>query len=224
MPDQTGYTGALNIIDVDDLTAVTDVTTITGIWVRIGGTTNRKITGQALADSVIQKAQISALSQLASASLDAANDKVYIYDASANAWKYILASALTSSVSHDSLTSGTVTAKVVRSGGSATTISNPAAGEYTLTVQTNGHLQSASIYGNNTTLNGSNEMLVRINNSANSRDRRVSVQIYDASNGALVDAFSYGVNHTQAVTSNVTLLTIPGLNGFGSAGFYIEIT
>lgn len=224
MPDQSNYSDPITIRDVDDMTAITDISTATAIWVRISGTTNRKITGQVLANSVLQKAQISALTQLASASLDSSNDKIYIYDESASAWKYVLASALTSSVAHDSLTSGTVTAKVVRSGGSATTISNPATGEYTLTVQSGAHLQSASIYGNNTTLNGSNEMLIRINNSANSRDRRVSVQLYDANNGALVDSFAYGVNHTQTVSSNVTLLTIPGLNNFGSAGFYIEIT
>ena len=185
MADQNSYTGAINIRDVDDFTAETDLTNVTAIPCRISGTTNRKMTGQALADSVIQKAQISALTQLASGSLDAANDKLYIYDASANAWKYILASALTSSVSFDSLTSGTVTALVTRTGGSATTLTNPASGEYTLTVQSGAHFMGASIYGNNTTLNGSNEMLVRINNSANSRNRRVSVQVYDASNGAL---------------------------------------
>lgn len=224
MPDQSGYTGPLNIIDVDDLTAVTDVSTITAIWVRISGTTNRKITGQALANSVLNKAQISALTQLANASLDAANDKIYIYDASAGVWKYILASALTSSMSFDSLTQGTVTASVVRSGGSATAISTPASGEYTLTVQSGAHLVRASIYGNNTTLNGSSEMMVRIDNSANSRDRRVMVQIYDASNGAMVDQFATGTNHEQDISSNVTTLTIPGLNGFGSAGFYIELT
>lgn len=224
MADQNSYTGAINIRDVDDFTAETDLTNVTAIPCRISGTTNRKMTGQALADSVIQKAQVSALTQLASGSLDAANDKIYIYDASANTWKYILASALTSSVSFDSLTSGTVTALVTRTGGTTTAISNPASGEYTLTVQSGAHFMGASIYGNNTTLNGSNEMLVRINNSANSRNRRVSVQVYDASNGALVDVFAYGVNHTQTISSNVTLLTIPGLNGFGSAGFYLEIT
>lgn len=223
MPDQNNYSNPINIIDVDELTPVTDISTVTAIWVRVGSS-NRMVAGQTLANSVLQEAQISALSQLASASLDPANDKLYIYDASANAWKYLLPSALTSSVSHDSLTSGAVTAKVARSGGTATTLSNPATGEYTLTIQSGAHLQSASIYGNNTTLNGSNEMLIRINNSANSRDRRVSVQIYDASNGALVDSFAYGVNHTQTVSSNVTLLTIPGLNNFGSAGFYLEIT
>lgn len=224
MADQTGYVGAINIKDVDDMTAETNLANITAIWARISGTTNRRITGQALADSALAVGDISALTELLVADLVAASDKILIRDESTSTNKYILASALTSSAAFDSLTSGTVTAKCTRLGGSAITISTPASGEYTLTVPSGAHLSNASIYGNNTTLNGSSEMLVRINNNANSRERRVSVQIYDASTGDLVDQFATGTNHRQTVSSNVTLLTIPGLNGFGAAGFYIEIT
>ena len=224
MPDQTAYTGPVDIRDVDDLTAITDVALITALWVRISGTTNRKMTGQALADSVIAKGDISALTQLLVGALDPANDKIIIKDESAGVNKYILASALTSSFSHDSLSSGTVTAEIDRSGGSATAISTPGAGQYTLTMQAGAQFTHATIYGNSTTLNGSNEMLLRINNSANSKDRRVTVQLYDASNGALVDQFATGTNHEQDISSNITLLTIPGLNGFGTAGFYIELS
>lgn len=126
-------------------------------------------------------------------------------------------------VSNDALTQGTVTANTYRLGGTATTISTPAAGEYTLTVQSGAHLMSARIFGNNTTLNGSNEMLIRVNNSANSLDRTFVVQLYDANNNALVDQQVTATVHTQSVSGNVTLITIPGLNGFGATGFYVEI-
>lgn len=57
---ETGYTGALNIIDVDDLTAVTDVTTITGIWARLVSTADRKVTGQRCGFGYPKSAGISA--------------------------------------------------------------------------------------------------------------------------------------------------------------------
>ena len=110
-----------------------------------------------------------------------------------------------------------------RLGGSATVLTNPAAGEYTLTVQSGAFLNSATIVGDNTTLNGSNEMILRINNSANSIDRRFIVQLYDANNNALVDQQITATVHTQAVAGNITTLTIPGLNGFGATGYIIEI-
>lgn len=222
MPDQLNYSGPVNILDVDDFAAVT---TLIGMVFRgrVSGV-DKILTGQNLANTVLTGAQLGSLPELTSGDLVTSTDKLYIYDASTSLWKYILASALTSSAAFDSLTSGTVTAEVARTGGSATTISTPASGEYTLTVQSGAHLMKATIYGNNTTLNGSSEMLLRINNNANSRERRVTVQIYDASTGALVDQHATGTNHTQTVASNVTLLTIPGLNGFGAAGFYIEIT
>ena len=132
--------------------------------------------------------------------------------------------AATGSASYDSLTSGTVTAAVRRFGGSAVSISNPGSGEYTLTVPSGADLMGAQVFGNNTTLNGSNEFLIRVDNSANSRDRRVTAQVYDASTGSLVNQFSTSTNHTQTVSANVSLLTFPGMNLFGVSGFYIILS
>ena len=128
--------------------------------------------------------------------------------------------------SHDALTSGTVTAQVARIGGTAVVISTPASGEYNLTVSASSHLLSASIFGNNTTLNGSNEFIIRINNVANSRDRRVSVQIYDMNNGAQADVVAFGIVPNQPVVSgNVTVITLSGMNNFTPvAGFRIELS
>lgn len=148
-------------------------------------------------------------------------------DAAAN--KYLKADGTWStvsagvSVSHDALTQGAVTVSSFRLGGTATTISTPAAGEYNLVVQSGAFMQTARIFGNNTVLNGSNEFIVRVNNSANSLNRTFSVQLYDANNGALVDQQATATNHTQTVSGNITVLTFPGMNGFGATGFYIEL-
>lgn len=127
------------------------------------------------------------------------------------------------SFSRDSLSSGTVTVESDRFGGNASVLSNPAPGEYTLTAQAGAHVANATVYGNNTTLNASQEMIIRLDNSANSEDRRFLVQLYDANNGALVDQQVTATVHTQAVAGNVTTITIPGLNGFGASGFFVEL-
>lgn len=127
------------------------------------------------------------------------------------------------SYAHDSLTSGTVTAEADRLGGSALQISNPSAGTYRLTNQASSFISVISLYGNNTTLNASQEFVVEFDNSAISEDRRFSAQVYDASNGALVDQQATATVHTQSVSGNITTLTFPGMNGFGSGGFFIEL-
>ena len=127
------------------------------------------------------------------------------------------------SVAHDSLSSGNFTAEIDRLGGVATTLANPSAGQYDLTVGAGAHLDVVSIQGDNSTLNASQEMVINIDNSANSRDRRFLVQLYDANSGALVDQQLTGTVHNQAVSGNVTTITIPGLNGFGATGYIIEL-
>lgn len=127
------------------------------------------------------------------------------------------------SITKDSLVQGTVTAQVRRFAGTATTISTPASGEYTLTMQASSELINATVFGNSTTLNGSNEFLLRISNAANNVDRWVNVQMYDQSTGALVDPHANGVNWTQTISGNVTLLTFPGMNLFGTSGFRLVI-
>ena len=126
-------------------------------------------------------------------------------------------------ITKDSLVQGTVTAQVRRLSGSATTISTPASGEYTLTVAASAEIVNATVFGNSTTLNGSNEFLLRISNAANNVDRWVNVQMYDQSTGALVDPHANGVNWTQTISGNVTLLTFPGMNLFGTSGFRLVI-
>ena len=66
-------------------------------------------------------------------------------------------------------------------------------------------------------------MILRIDNSANSINRRFILQLYDANNNALVDQQLTATVHTQSVAGNITTLTIPGLNGFGATGYIIEI-
>lgn len=123
----------------------------------------------------------------------------------------------------DSLTSGSVTAVLKRFGGSATTISNPGAGEYDLDIKSGADIERIRVHGDNGDLNGSNEFILTIDNSANSEDRTFSVQIYQTNTGALVDQQATATVHTQTTSGNVTTLTFPGMNGFGATGFDIEL-
>lgn len=121
----------------------------------------------------------------------------------------------------DALTSGTVTARLNRFGGSATTITNPSAGVYDLDIKSGSDVERVRMFGNNTTLNPSNEFVITIDNSANSVDREFIAQVYQANTGALVDQQATGTNHNQSVSGNVTTITFPGMNGFGATGFII---
>ena len=125
--------------------------------------------------------------------------------------------------SQDVLASGSFTAEVDRYAGNATTLTNPSAGEYRINAATNAHLDVITIYADNSTLNASQELVIKVDNSTNTRKRRFAVQIYDANNGALVDQQLTGTVHTQFVAADVTTITIPGLNGFGSTGYIIEL-
>lgn len=123
----------------------------------------------------------------------------------------------------DSLTSGSVTAQVKRFGGSATVLSNPAAGNYDLEIQSGADVERMTVHGDNGDLNGSNEFVLIVDNSANSEDRTFQIQLYQANTGALVDAQATGTNWTQTTSGNITTITFPGMNGFGATGFDIEL-
>lgn len=127
------------------------------------------------------------------------------------------------SAAEDDLTSGTVTAKAYRNGGTATTITNPASGEYNLVIQSGAAFRGADVFGDNTTLNGSNEFVLRVDNSVNSADRRVLVQVYDRTTGALVDQQATSTNHNATIAGNITTITFPGMNLFGATGFDIIV-
>ena len=127
-------------------------------------------------------------------------------------------------LAYDSLTLGAVTADVRRISGSTTLLTTPGAGQYTLEIQSGAEFSGASIFGNNTVLTGASEFIIRVDNSANSRDRRVNLQLYDANTGALVDQFNTSTNHTQATSGNISLITLPGMNLFGATGFWVELS
>lgn len=146
-----------------------------------------------------------------------------VYNSTLDDW-VVFGGTSTSSLSYrDSLVSGSVTVWVERLGGSTTVLSSPAAGEYNITPTAGAIIRSISIKGDNTNLNGSNEMIIRVINSTNNRTYRTLAQLYDANNGALVDQQVTGTNHTRTISGATTVHTFPGMNGFGATGYYIEI-
>ena len=127
------------------------------------------------------------------------------------------------SAAEDDLTSGTVTAKAYRNGGTAMTITNPSAGEFNLVVAAGSTFRGADVFGNNTTLDGSLQFILRIDNSANSSDRWPLVQMYDVNTGALVEQEATSTNHSVVILGNITTITFPGMNLFGATGFKLII-
>lgn len=125
----------------------------------------------------------------------------------------------------DNLSEGTFTADVNRLGGTATVLTNPSAGQYVFTIQSDAYIAGAKIFANNNHLNASSEIVLIFNNSANSIDRNFVVQLYDANSEANADpALIPGINWSQSTSGNTTTITIPGVNGFGSTGFYVHLS
>ena len=123
-----------------------------------------------------------------------------------------------------SLSAGVVTARGEYIGASAPTISTPSTGVYLLTIPANTRIVSFTITGNNTTLNGSAEFVLQVNNNANDIQRSYTVAQYIANTGASANKFSLGTNETETFpAANVTQLLFPGMNGYGSSGFRLVL-
>lgn len=123
---------------------------------------------------------------------------------------------------YDDLTSGSLTGYISRQGGTATTVSSPATGEYNFSIKAGSEVLRAEFFGNNSNLaSGTGELILRLDNSLNSRNRRYSVQIIDGNNGAQINPTAFGVSYTQTVSGNITTINIPNLGGFGPTGYYI---
>lgn len=127
------------------------------------------------------------------------------------------------SVVADTYSIGNFDADVTTIGGTFTIVTNPSAGKYDFDIATGAHVDGIRIYGNNTTLNANQEMVIEIDNVLNSGAQTFLVQLYDANNGAVVNQQVTATVHTQIVSGPVTTITIPGLNGFGATGFYVEL-
>lgn len=124
---------------------------------------------------------------------------------------------------HDDLIDGTFTADVTRSGGSAMTLSGNGASGYTITAPSGAEATAITVFASNAHVNGSNELVLKFDNSANSRNRRFSLQMKFGNNGQLVDQHGTGTNHAETVSGNITTIIIPNFNGNGAAGFFIEL-
>lgn len=114
---------------------------------------------------------------------------------------------------------GAASLKVVRLGGSATTFGGSAAAGYTVTLAASSEALQVDFTGNSTTSNASGELVLAIDNSANSYDRFYIVRITDLSNNSQVDMELRGHTVTQTVAGNVTTLTIANIAGGYPSGF-----
>ena len=136
---------------------------------------------------------------------------------------YVIASSNGTVPVRDSLSSGIVTAELDRVGGSPCVLTNPNPGEYVLTVPAGASISNITVFGNNTALDALNEFTFRVDNSANTLDRRFLVQIHSGNDGSLIDQQALGCIHYQTVAGNITSLKFLIMNGFGTPGFLIEL-
>ncbi|MEL6661300.1 MAG: hypothetical protein AAFR36_32945, partial [Bacteroidota bacterium] len=109
-------------------------------------------------------------------------------------------------------------------GSNAPVFTNPGAGIYLLTVPAGTRCSWINLKGNNSTLNGSNELLFRFANAANSQDRQFALSMYNAGNGALHNMFATGQNPSRSIAANQTELNFPGMDFFGASGFEIALS
>jgi hypothetical protein len=124
---------------------------------------------------------------------------------------------------HDSLTSGTVLAQVARLGGTTTVLSNPATGVWKILVPALADAERISVFATNAHVGGDNSLTIQVDNAANARDRRVTVDVFAAATGTLQDVFNLGMVPTVTYTANVSNIYIPDFGGFGATGAWVEI-
>lgn len=153
------------------------------------------------------------------------NSETYIWDGSGYQSLDEDGAVAVVGIIQDQLSSGAMIAKLERLGGAATTLNSPAAGEFDFTIASGAYIHDVRIDGNNSNLNASQEIVLRFDNSANSRDRSFTIQVFSKVNNSLVDVFATGNTPNQPTPAgNITTITIPGLNGFGAAGYYILLS
>ncbi|MEL6141241.1 MAG: hypothetical protein AAFU67_06455 [Bacteroidota bacterium] len=113
--------------------------------------------------------------------------------------------------------------KAVRFGGSAITFGGSANAGYDVTIPADTEVTQLDFTGDSTTANASGELVLNIDNSANSYDRRFSIEVYDGSNNARLDQFATGVIPAQTISGNITTITIPNISGNFPSGVIVQL-
>lgn len=126
-------------------------------------------------------------------------------------------------MTYESITVGGATLNIGYINGDVS-FTNPSSGKYDIVPSNGADVIFANIVGDDGTLNASSEMIITFDNTTNNTPRRFNVQSYDNNNDAYANSASLpGTNWNQSVTGNVTTITMPGLNGFGSPGYTIQL-
>lgn len=118
------------------------------------------------------------------------------------------------------LSAGGATVDVHYIGATAPGFSGSASAGFDLSVQAGTHITAVDFIGQSSTSNGSGELVLRTNNSANGYDRRFTMDIYDGGNKQPLDKYSVGIIEAEQIAANVTTTTVPNIAGsFGASGF-----
>lgn len=116
----------------------------------------------------------------------------------------------------DESTSGNLTSRTHRIGGTATVLANSGSGEYTLTIQTDAYPLKIDIDGDGTVLSAG-QLTIKVNNAANSENLYFDVAIIDKDDNSQIDLHARGIVPDQpAATANETTISLPNMSGFSS--------
>ena len=100
--------------------------------------------------------------------------------------------------------------------GDAPTLTNPSAGVHNIVVPLDTLINSIEFEGNNANIDGSGNVVIVIDNSANGRNKRFNTVVIPALGGnqnRTTDA-----NEVISVAGNVTTISVPSLGGLGTNG------
>lgn len=119
--------------------------------------------------------------------------------------------------------SGGATASMRYLGSAAPTMAGDGANGYDITVPAGSHLLSIDFKGDSTTTNAAGETVIRVDNSANSYERRFSMTIVDGGPDQDADLELRGHILKETVAGNVTTLSTPNIAGNYPSGFIMKL-
>ena len=126
-------------------------------------------------------------------------------------------------ITSGTLTLGAVTVVYSIFGSGTPTLTEPTQGSFEFDMPANSNIRSLVVTGNNTELSQSSAFTFAFDNSANSSDYWLTVQMYSISNNEFIDQHATSTNHTQTISSNKSTLVFPGMSLFGPIGFRIVL-
>lgn len=118
---------------------------------------------------------------------------------------------------------GAASIKAVRLGGSATTFGGDATAGYDVVFQASSEITQLDFAGTSATSNASGELVLKVNNAANSYNRYFVARIVDLTDNVQVDLEIRGHSISQVHAGNINTITVPNITGNYPNGFVLVL-